>query len=108
MYTLYHVLYLLIGPPHFLIHPISHTVTVGMSVTLYCNVSEYKVSYAWVRNTDGSAWSRISNSQSYKYKVKNIQQSQQYRCIAGNDAGSIISNVATIQVLSKHVHCYIP
>jgi len=104
VYTLHHVLYLLIGPPHFLIHPISHTVTVGMSVTLYCNVSGYKVSYVWERSTDGNEWSRISNSQSYKYEVKNIQQSQQYRCIAGNDVGV---NVATIKVLSKHVYYHI-
>ena len=86
------LLSLLIGPPHYLMHPISHTVTVGMNVTLYCNVSGYKVSYAWTRSTDGGTWPLISNSQSYKYEVKNIQQSQQYRCIAGNDAGSIISN----------------
>ena len=96
------------GPPHFLTHPISHTVTAGMNITLYCNVSGYKVSYVWERRTDGSAWSRISNSQSYKYEVKNIQQSQQYRCVPGNDAGSIISNEAIIQVLSKYNCCYIP
>ena len=92
---------MLIGPPRFLTHPISHTVTVGMSVTLYCNVSGYKVSYGWEKSTDGRAWSMISNSQSYKYEVKNIQQSQQYRCVAGNMAGTFASNMTIIQVLSK-------
>ena len=102
-HTLLHIaIYLLKGPPRFLIHPISQTVTAGMSITLYCNVSGYKVSYVWERRTDGSAWSRISDSQNYKYEVKNIRQSQQYRCIPGNDAKSLISDIAIIQVLSKY------
>ena len=93
---------ILIGPPVFLTHPASHIVTVGMTVSLYCNVSGIKVSYIWERMSNGHKWSRIVNSNSYKYDVRNIQQSQQYRCIAGNDAGTIISKVSTIQVLSKH------
>ena len=72
-----------------------------MTVSLYCNVSGTKVSYVWERRSNGGKWSRIRNSHSYKYDVNNIQQSQQYRCITGNDADAIISEVATIQVLSK-------
>ena len=76
-----------------------------MTVRLYCNVtvpvSGIEVSYVWERKSNGGKWSRIRNTQSYKYDVKNIQQSQQYRCIAGNDVGSIASNASTIQVLSK-------
>jgi len=95
---------LITGPPVFLTHPTSHIVTVGMTISLYCNVSAFIVSYAWEwRSINGGSWSRISNSQSYKYDVRNIQQSQQYRCVAGNDAGALISNVATIEVLSKHI-----
>jgi len=45
----------------------------------------------------------ISNSLSYEYDVRNIQQSQQYRCVAGNNVGTLISKVATIEVLSKHI-----
>ena len=75
-----------------------------MTVNLYCNVSGIKVSYAWERSSNGDQWSRIGNSQSYKYDVINIQQSQQYRCIAGNPAGAITSEAATIQVLSEHIH----
>ena len=72
-----------------------------MTVSLYCNVSGIKVSYVWERSSNGQKWSRVMNSNSYKYDVSNIQQSQQYRCIAGNDAGAPVSNAATIQVLSK-------
>ena len=95
------------GPPIFLTHPTSHTVTVGMNVTLYCNVSSaVSVSFAWERRTDGSLWERIPNTQSYKYTVRNIQQTQQYRCIPGNDAGALVSNATTIEVLSKYIQLY--
>ena len=96
------------GPPIFLKHPTSHIVTVGMTVRLYCNVtvpgikvSGIEVSYVWERKSNGGNWLRVRNTQSYKYDVRNIQQTKQYRCIAGNDAGSIASNASTIQVLSK-------
>ena len=94
---------MLTGPPIFLAQPASHIVTIGMTVNLCCNVSGINVTFAWERRSNGGKWSRITirNTRSSKYDVRNIQQSQQYRCIAGNPARSIISNVATIQVLSK-------
>ena len=96
------VLILLIGPPVLLTHPNSHVVTVGMTVSLYCNVSGFAISYVWeMRSTNGGSWSSISNSNNYKYDVRNIQQSKQYRCVAGNDAGSVTSKAATIQILSE-------
>ena len=90
------------GPPIFLTHPTSHIVIVGMNVTLYCNVSSaVRPSFVWERRTDGSSWERIDKTQSYKYVVRNIQQTQQYRCVVGNYAGTLVSNPATIEVLSK-------
>ena len=96
---------MLTGPPIFLAQPASHIVTIGMTVSLCCNVSGIKVAFAWERRPNGGKWSRINigNIRISKYDVRNIQRSQQYRCIADNPAGSIISNVATIQVLSKHI-----
>ena len=86
----------------FLTHPNSHIVTAGMTVSLYCNVSGFAISYVWeMRNINGGPWSRISNSNSYKYDVRNIQQSKQYRCLTGNNAGTVTSNAATIQILSE-------
>ena len=86
----------------FLTHPNSHTVTASMTFSLYCNVSGFNISYGWdMISTNGGHWSRIRSSNSYKYDVRNIQQSKQYRCIAGNDAGTFVSNAATIQILSK-------
>ena len=86
----------------FLTHPNSHIVTAGMTVSLYCNVSGFAISYVWeMRSINGGRWSRISNSNSYKYDVRNIQQSKKFRCITGNNAGSVSSNAATIQILSE-------
>ena len=97
--------YLLTGPPMFLTYPNSHVVTVGMTVSLYCNVSGTVASYGWeMRSTTGGSWSRISNSNNYKYDVRNIQQSKQYRCLAGNEVGKVASNAATIRVLSELVY----
>ena len=70
-----------------------------MNVTLYCNVSSaVRVSFAWERSTDGSSWSRIRDTQRPYYAVRNIQQTEQYRCLTGNNAGSVLSNAAIIEV----------
>ena len=74
-----------------------------MNVTLYCNVSGVRVTFVWERRTDSSMWKRIDNTQSYKYVVTNIPETQQYRCIAGNPVNALPSKPATIEVLSKHI-----
>ena len=90
----------------FLTHPNSHIVTAGTTVSLYCNVSGFRISYAWeMRSINGGPWSRINNSNSHKYDVRNIQRSKQYTCIPGNPAGVITSNPATIQILSECKLC---
>ena len=96
------LLYLLTGPPIFLNHPTSYIVTVGMTVTLYCNVSSaVRVSFAWERKFNRTSWERINNTQRFYYVVRNIQKTEWYRCIAGNRAGTLVFNVATIEVLSR-------
>ena len=96
------IISLFVGPPVFLTHPNSHIVTAGMTVSLYCNVSGFGISYAWdMRSANDGQWSRLQKSNSYKYDVKNIQQSKQYRCIPGNKAGTLTSNAASIQIMSE-------
>ena len=75
-----------------------------MNVTLYCNVSSaVRASFAWERSTDGSSWSRIRDTQRSYYFVRNIQQTEQYRCLSGNGAGTVLSTAATIEVRGKHL-----
>ena len=35
--------------------------------------------------------------------MRNIQQTEKYRCVPANNAGALYSNAATIEVLSKHL-----
>ena len=89
-------------PPVILTHPSNHTVAAGITVSLYCNVSGFAIMYVWeMRSVNEDQWSRIQNSNSHKYDVRNIQQSKEYRCIGSDRVGSVASNPATIQVLSK-------
>ena len=75
----------------------------GMSVTLNCEgTGRGSIAYHWeTSNINGGQWMKISNSNSKRYVVRNIQQSQQYRCVVSNEAGSTRSDVATVFVLSE-------
>ena len=41
------------------------------------------------------------DSNTKKFLVRNIDQSERYRCIASNEAGSTISNVSTVTLMGK-------
>jgi len=74
-----------------------------MNVTLDCEgIGRGSIKYYWeISNINGKQWMNISNSNIKRLVVRNLEQSQQYRCVAYNEAGSIRSNVATVTVLSK-------
>ena len=86
-----------------------------MSFTLTCEgISRVLITYQWeTRNINGRRWMSISNSNDIRLSVTNLQQSQRYRCLVSNEAGSTRSNVATVNVLSKctikeHLlYCYV-
>ena len=59
------------------------------------------IAYQWEsRRNKIERWMIISNTR--KLNLKNLKQSQQYRCVASNEAGSTRSDIATVTVLSKH------
>ena len=93
------------GPPTITTHghPTSQLTTVSMSVTLNCEgTGRGLITYQWqTRNINGRQWSDISNSNNRRLVVRNLQESQQYRCVVSNEAGGTRSDVATITVLSK-------
>ena len=60
------------------------------------------ITYQWESSIiNGGQWVDVSNSNNKRLVVRNLEQSQQYRCVVSNEAGSTTSNVATIAVLSK-------
>ena len=62
------------------------------------------ITYQWqTSNISGVQWMNISNSNSSTLVVGTLEQSQQYRCVVSNEAGSTRSNVATVTVLGKYM-----
>ena len=93
------------GPPIITTHPSSQLVTSNMSIILVCDVSSTEpVTFKWQNSSiNGGQWMTISNSDSRKLVVKNLEQSEQkFRCVASNDAGKTRSDSAIITVLSKY------
>ena len=91
------------GPPTITSHPTSQLTTVSMTATLQCRGnSKVSVTYQWeTSNINGGQWVNVSDSNSKTLVVRNLEQSQQYRCVVSNEAGSTRSDVATVTVLSK-------
>ena len=90
------------GPPNITTQPTSQLTTVNMSVILTCEATGVgPITYRWeVKNINGEEWMSISNSNNTKL-VRNLQQSEQYRCVASNQFNRTESNIATVNVLSK-------
>ena len=91
------------GAPTIITHPASQLTNVSISVTLDCEgTGRGSITYQWeTSNINRGQWMNISNSNSSTFVVGTLEQSQQYRCIVSNEAGSTRSNVATVTLLSK-------
>ena len=91
------------GPPTITTHPTSQLTNVSMSVTLDCEgTGRGSITYHWeTSNINGGQWMNISNSNSKTLVIENLKQSQQYRCVVSNEAGSTRSDVATVTILSE-------
>ena len=76
-----------------------------MTITLICEgTGGGSITYHWeTSNINGGEWMNISDSNTKTLTVRNLEQSQQYRCVVFNKAGSTRSDVAIITVLSKCV-----
>ena len=94
------------GPPIIITHPSSQLIIINMIITLDCEgTGKGTISYQWeTSNINGGQWMNISDSNSTTLVVRNLEQSQQYRCVVSNEAGSNRSDIATVTVLSKRIH----
>ena len=74
-----------------------------MSTYLHCEgTGGGSITYHWeTSNINGEGWGIINDNNRQLY-LNGLEQSQQYRCIVSNEAGSTLSRVATITVLSKY------
>ena len=91
-------------PPTITTQPTSQLTTVNTNATLTCEgTGAGTITYHWeTSGINEREWIKISNNNSTKLVAK-LEQSQQYRCVVSSQFGTTISNVATINVLSKCV-----
>ena len=69
-----------------------------------CSASgEGTLVYSWERDIDGN-WTTVSNDNTTSYTTNTTLAIGQYmyRCRVSNDAGSVVSNIATVNVYGKY------
>ena len=76
-----------------------------MNVTLRCvGIGGGSITYQWeISNNNEKEWMNITNANNKRFVVMNLKQSQQYRCVVFNEAGSTKSKVASITALLRKV-----
>ena len=74
-----------------------------MSVSLDCEgTGKGSITYQWeTSNINGGQWVNMSDGNTKTLVMRSLEQSQQYRCVVSNKAGSTRSNFAAVTVLSK-------
>ena len=89
------------GPPVITHHPTSSSdVPVGRNITLTCGASGLgTVVYSW-EGSSGGNWTTVSNDNTTSYTTDTTLAIGQYmyRCRVSNEAGSVVSNIATVNV----------
>ena len=84
-------------------HPIGDDVIVGRSIALMCIASGLgTIVYSWERSS-GNNWTIVSNDNTTSYTTDTTLAIGQYmyRCRVSNEAGSVVSNIATVNVYGE-------
>ena len=61
--------------------------------------------YYWERRSSGSSWTTVSNDNTASYYTTNTALTigeYMYRCRLSNEAGSVVSNSATVNVYGEY------
>ena len=83
-------------------HPSSNNVPLRRSITLTCKANGLgTLVYSWERSS-GSSWTTVSNDNtSYTTDTTLANGRYMYRCRVNNEAGSVVSNIATVNVYGE-------
>ena len=82
----------------------SNDVPVGRSITLTCQANGLgTLVYSWESSSD-SSWITVSNDNTTSYTTDTTLAIGQYmyRCRVSNEAGSVVSNIATVNVYGEY------
>ena len=82
----------------------SNDIPVGKSITLMCTASSLgTLEYSW-EGSFGSSWTTVSNDNTTSYTTDTTLAIGQYlyRCRVSNDAGSVVSNNAIVNVYGEY------
>ena len=93
-----------IDDPVILVHPIGGDVPSNGSTTLTCDASgPGTLVYSWERSS-GSSWTTVSNDNTTSYTTDTTLAIGQYmyRCRVSNEAGSVVSNNAIVNVYGEY------
>ena len=101
---IYYCYCLYTGLPRILDHPAGGEIPVGMSITFMCKGNGTgSLEYSWERSS-GSSWTTVSNDNTTSYTTDTTLAIGQYmyRCRVSNDAGSVVSNNAIVNVYGEY------
>ena len=67
------------------------------------------VPYSWERSSNGSSWTIVSddNTTSYTTDTSLAIGQYMYRCNVSNDGGSVVSNIAIVDVYGKYILIFV-
>ena len=96
----------LLGPPLVTNHPSSsNDIPAGSNVILICRASGLgTLMYSWERSSGSSSWTTVSNDNTTSYTTDTTLAVGQYmyRCRVSNEAGSVVSNNAIVNVYGEY------
>ena len=95
----------LLGPPVISDHPNSDYVPLRGRITLMCKANGHGILvYSWERSSSGSSWTTVSNDNTTSYTTNTTLAIGQYmyRCRVSNEAGSVVSNNAIVNVYGEY------
>ena len=85
-------------------HPKSSDVPLSGSISLTCEaIGIGTLAYSWERSS-GSNWTTVSNDNTTSYTTNTTLAIGQYmyRCRVSSEAGSVVSNIANVNVYGEH------
>ena len=89
--------------PEIVEHPVSIDVPIKGSTILSCQASGLgTLVYSW-ESSSGSSWTTVSiNATSYTTDITLAIGQYKYRCRVSNEAGLVVSNIATVNVYGEY------